>query len=225
MPHTDPSASVSHTAERLRARLDQTLSALIGLLEHHDVRSWPDTLRSYQRGIRAGDPAVIIRFAAHNRSGFAGILDLIITPGNGHTVPPDHEAEVDTALSHLRSEVIRDVNALENLLYNIHDPAGGFLCPVCGFSGAFNGTSFDEHGGVIGTGICPCCLFEPGFDDDPGASAHAKHTVTDSVASFREHWLAAGSPWSSITAQCPAAWNAEAQLAHLFQVAPYFAHH
>ena len=43
----------------------------------------------------------------------------------------------------------------------------GFLCPVCGWPGTFSGDSYDPRlGGLIGTGICACCHFEPGYDDD-----------------------------------------------------------
>ena len=45
-----------------------------------------------------------------------------------------------------------------------------FLCPVCGYDGTFKGNHYaDNEGGCIATGICSCCFFEPGFDDNPAA--------------------------------------------------------
>jgi hypothetical protein len=63
---------------------------------------------------------------------------------------------------------------------------GSFLCPVCGWSGTFTGHSYElNFGGCAGTGICACCHFEPGFDDDPGASKDAKPTIMESIRYYR----------------------------------------
>ena len=185
------------------------------------VQYWAGALRTYLDGFVNSDPSVITAFAAHNRSGMAGILDLSICRWNGHDIAEADEDAIGVELSALRSAVIPDVQRLENLLFNVADPDGGFLCPVCGCSGDFDGAAFDEAGGVIGCGICRCCLYEPGFDDDPAASAEAKQTVYQSVNAYRDTWRGAGSPWRGMIDRLPRGWDAERQLAHLFTVASY----
>src|SRR5579884_306734 len=98
-----------------------------------------------------------------------------------------------------------------------------YLCPVCGYDGTFQGNHYDDdEGGCIGTGIRSSCLFEPGFDDDPSASAEASDSIGASVKSYRAAWLAAGAPWRGGSSKSPPAdWKAEAQLRHLFQTAPW----
>lgn len=99
---------------------------------------------------------------------------------------------------------------------------GGFLCPVCGWAGTFTGDHFDdEEGGRIATGICFCCLFEPGFDDNPLASSDAMPTVGESIAACRTRWLDAGAPWLSHIVPRPSGWDAERQLQRLFELAPF----
>ena len=113
---------------------------------------------------------------------------------------------------------------------------GQFLCPVCGLPGYFDEDAFDAFGGVIAMGICPCCLFEPGFDDDPAASGTAGLTVLDTVRSYRQGWIADGMPWRRGTRahriaigvyderrvwdEMPEAWSPTRQLERLLRLAP-----
>ncbi len=96
------------------------------------------------------------------------------------------------------------------------------LCPSCGLPGYFTTQSWDTHGrGVIAYGICPCCFYEPGFDDDPAASADAQPTVRASVLHYREKWIARGMPWcgnDDYWLTKPADWNPADQLAALQRV-------
>ena len=111
-----------------------------------------------------------------------------------------------------------------------------YLCPVCGFAGYFDEQAFDEGGGSVGNGICPCCFFEPGFDDDPGACAEARPTVRETIVTCRERWVADGMPWRRGTRQqriaigvydssrcsddAPPGWSPTQQLARLLRLAP-----
>jgi hypothetical protein len=105
--------------------------------------------------------------------------------------------------------------------YIIAAEDGKYLCPACGFAAVFCGSHFDSRGGVIGSGICFCCMFEPGFDDDPMASAGAKATVPDSIRSYRDDWIIEGKPWRGQSPYQPERWNAEDQLQKLFAQAPF----
>jgi hypothetical protein len=96
---------------------------------------------------------------------------------------------------------------------------GRFLCPVCGHAGAFDGHCFDERGGVIGSGICPFCIYEPGFDDDPMASANAKVTPIESIKAYRADWIAHGKPWRSQNVPAPEGWDALHHLKALLNIA------
>jgi hypothetical protein len=109
---------------------------------------------------------------------------------------------------------------LEPWRLNIRDGCGRWLCPVCGFPGHFQGESFDRHGGVIGTGICPCCLFEPGFDDVMAASGTAGATSHETVLVYRRDWIAAGMPWRGDPANRPGGWDPRRQLDGLLEAAP-----
>lgn len=104
--------------------------------------------------------------------------------------------------------------------YNIRDNEGQYLCPSCGFPGYFEGRSYDEHGGVIGTGICPCCGWEPGFDDDPAASG-APATILESLRHYRRGHSSFGPAWAGRSEDIPAGWDGRAQIQHLFEVAPH----
>ena len=111
---------------------------------------------------------------------------------------------------------------LDPLRFNARDESGQYLCPACGLAGYFEGYSFDKRGGVIATGICPCCFYEPGFDDDTGASAGAKETVLESILDYRRRWIEAGMPWLGEPERFEPlpAWNPARQLEHLFVVEP-----
>ena len=96
------------------------------------------------------------------------------------------------------------------------------LCSSCGLPGYFTALAWDDQGrGVIGSGICPCCFYEPGFDDDPAASADAQPTVQASVLHYREKWIASGMPWrgkDDYWLTKPVDWNPAQQLAALERV-------
>lgn len=104
--------------------------------------------------------------------------------------------------------------------FNIRDSDGRYLCPACGFPGYFDGTSYDEHDGLAGTGICPCCYWEPGFSDCPGASG-APPTILESLRRHRRGWSSLGPAWSGLPEEIPPGWDGRAQLEHLFQLAPH----
>lgn len=89
----------------------------------------------------------------------------------------------------------------------------------------FHGNHFgDEEGGVIGTGICPCCFYEPGFDDNPAASAEANDKLLDSILSYRKAWIEQGMPWRGAPkAERPTDWEPALQLARLYKAAPFLA--
>lgn len=108
-------------------------------------------------------------------------------------------------------------------LFIIRNDRGEYLCPVCGFAGYFRGDHFaDKEGGVIGTGICPCCFYEPGFDDNPAASAGAKDTLLDSILSYRKAWTEQGMLWRGAPkVERPADWEPASQLARLLETAPF----
>lgn len=107
---------------------------------------------------------------------------------------------------------------------NIQDREGRWLCPACGFPGYFRGYSYADWGGLAGSGICPCCFFEPGFDDSPLATARAEPTILASILKYRSEWIAGGMKWvgdPKIYA-LPDNWNPEHQLEVLWSVFPDF---
>lgn len=102
--------------------------------------------------------------------------------------------------------------------FNILDD-GRLLCPACGFPDYANEPAYVERGGLAGGAICPCCLWEPGFDDDAGASAGAKATILDTLRAYRSDWD--GEPrWHGRLTGRPSGWDGRRQLARLFEVAP-----
>ena len=165
-----------------------------------------------------------MNFAAHNRSGFSGLLDVFIGQVNFPYISAEQTNADDTQLTSLRSTIIQGVNKLEHLVFNVPDTDGGYLCPACGAKGDFDGCSFDMRGGVVGTVICRCCMYQPGFDDDQMASAGAQHTVTHSIMFYRKAWIKAGMPWRSPIIAPPPYWTGKLQLAHLYATAPYLPH-
>ena len=103
--------------------------------------------------------------------------------------------------------------------FNIRNDHGKLLCPACGFPDYVVTDAYDEAGG-ISLGICPCCLWEPGFDDNPAASSNAQETILASVKVYRAEWSGAAA-WRGHADLKPMNWDAVAQLAHLMKVAPY----
>jgi hypothetical protein len=77
-----------------------------------------------------------------------------------------------------------------------------------------------DTGGDIGISICACCLWEPGFDDDPRASATAAPTIKASVVAYRLLWIAQGCPWRSEKSP-PAGWDGGAQCETLLRLFPH----
>jgi len=108
--------------------------------------------------------------------------------------------------------------SLDHRCFNILGQRGLYLCPACGLTSCFKAEPYDEHGGLIGTGICPCCLFEPGFDDNPAASPNAAATVLESIVKYRAVWVAEGMPWQGAQTIRPTEWNPEAQLHDLAKI-------
>jgi hypothetical protein len=87
--------------------------------------------------------------------------------------------------------------------------------------GAFYGLSFGPHGGIIGTGVCDCRLFEPGFDDDPSASGTQFALPAFTIAAYHGIWRADGMPWRGKGNPQPLGWSAALQLDHLRKTAPH----
>jgi len=106
--------------------------------------------------------------------------------------------------------------------FNIPTVEGDYLCPACGFPGYFDGTSYDETGPLIATGICPCCSWEPGFDDDPGASG-APDSILDALRLFRRGWTSMGPAWMGDPKEIPPGWDGKAQFERLMKIAPWLA--
>ncbi len=104
--------------------------------------------------------------------------------------------------------------------FNIRDAAGRLLCPACGFPDFASHAAYDERGGIIGRTICPCCLWEPGFDDDMRASADALGTIIASLLAYRMRW---GGPceWRGREGERPADWDGQQQLDRLRELAPH----
>ena len=103
--------------------------------------------------------------------------------------------------------------------FNIRDADGRLLCPACGCPAFSNEAAYDDRGGLIGAAICPCCLWEPGFNDTPGASADAQDTILISLRQYRAEW-SRDFQWRGRESRRPLGWGAEGQLAHLFELAP-----
>jgi hypothetical protein len=79
-------------------------------------------------------------------------------------------------------------------------------CPVCGYPDLFerpwsDGSPSDE--------ICPCCGTQFGYDDALGADhIDARQRI---YRELRRAWVAAGSPWFSVSRRPPPRWNPAAQ--------------
>ena len=103
--------------------------------------------------------------------------------------------------------------------FNIRDERGRLLCPACGYPDYAADPAYDERGGMIGVAICPCCLWEPGFDDNHLASAVAEDTVLASLHAYRAAWGLAPL-WRGRSAERPLGWDGKQQLSRLFELAP-----
>jgi hypothetical protein len=65
----------------------------------------------------------------------------------------------------------RTLPSNDPLIFNIVAANDQFMCPCCGMTDQFTNAPYDEKGGIIGSGICASCFWEPGFDDSTAASA------------------------------------------------------
>jgi hypothetical protein len=109
------------------------------------------------------------------------------------------------------------------MMLNVANADGILLCPCCGMPDQFAVNAYNEHGGIIGTGICGACFWEPGFDDDPMASAVAAPTIKASLLAYRTHWISEGYPWRGTAQSQPKKWNAIHTLKFLLHRAPHLA--
>jgi hypothetical protein len=69
--------------------------------------------------------------------------------------------------------------------------------------------------------VCPACFWEPGFDDDSGASPSVKPTIIDSLLAYRLVWMEAGQPWKAIDIPAPDGWDPKTQFNALIDLAPH----
>jgi hypothetical protein len=110
---------------------------------------------------------------------------------------------------------------MDHRRFNVFDSQSArYLCPACGWPETFTGHSYQVRGGLIGSGICCCCYFEPGFDDDPRASDEAQETVVASILGYRETWVAQGMPWRCDIHERPDGWSPTEQLDRLLKLLP-----
>jgi hypothetical protein len=106
------------------------------------------------------------------------------------------------------------------LRFNIVSDAGQLLCPCCGLAGQCGHPPYDARGGNIGSGICACCMWEPGFDDDPAASANAALTIEASLVAYRSLWIEQGYPWRAEKTP-PEGWEGRSQCEQLLRQFPH----
>jgi hypothetical protein len=98
--------------------------------------------------------------------------------------------------------------------FNIRDEQGLLLCPACGYPAFCFAPAYFEHGGERLV-ICPCCMWEPGYDD---AYARSPADVLAALRAYRQDWQGSAR-WASPN-DPPAYWNGQRQLSHLFDLAP-----
>ncbi|GGE81919.1 hypothetical protein GCM10011404_13190 [Sphingomonas prati] len=98
--------------------------------------------------------------------------------------------------------------------FNIRDEQGLLLCPACGYPDFSYAPTYFDRGGERMV-ICPCCLWEPGYDD---ADAHTAADVLTALRNYRTGWSGSAS-WISPN-DPPCNWDGQRQLSHLFEVAP-----
>ena len=102
--------------------------------------------------------------------------------------------------------------------FNVTNAEGSLLYPVCGFPGFSLSPAYSESGGLVGTTICPCCLWEPGFDDCQAASSQAKSSILASVLAYRKKW-AGTKQWQGQRNLIPEGFDGSKQVAELLKLA------
>lgn len=108
-------------------------------------------------------------------------------------------------------------------IYNLKSSKPGkFLCPVCGFDGAFDSETFTKSGGLPGMGICCCCMFEPGYDDRENLGGEFP-TVAQNIKHFQNKWISGGMKWICLRDDHlkPIPWDPKIQLDSLFLHFPF----
>jgi hypothetical protein len=65
---------------------------------------------------------------------------------------------------------------------------------------------YHQRYGSASYDCCPCCGFEFGFDDDPGASA-----IASSFGEYLADWIASGCVWFTPSSK-PQGWSLDQQL-------------
>lgn len=125
----------------------------------------------------------------------------------------------DLGLCELMKRVL-NFGMLSFLSFNVVSPNGKLLCPACGFEGYSDEPAYFDHGGRIGIAICPCCMWEPGFDDEPLASGDAEDTILKSLIAYRSRWWST-KVWQGQSDLTPTPIDGQAQLLSLKALAPY----
>ena len=74
------------------------------------------------------------------------------------------------------------------------------LCDACGYPNLDQPQHYPDGEGSLE--ICPCCLYQPGFDDLLAASG-----LSTSPEEYRRQWLAEGAPWRSDIVPPPPGWD------------------
>jgi hypothetical protein len=99
---------------------------------------------------------------------------------------------------------------------------GRWSCPVCGYPeldvppyAKIGAPPYTVRGGppyalFLGApsyDVCPCCGFEFGYDDEPGAVARGL-----SFEEYRREWIAGGCRWFMSSGMPPDGWSPRRQL-------------
>ena len=77
-----------------------------------------------------------------------------------------------------------------------------YTCPVCGWP-ELHQPARDESN-IPSFEICPCCCFQPGYDDDSQGLTYEQ---------ARARWIAGGMKWWSASQPAPVEWSGSRQLA------------
>lgn len=108
---------------------------------------------------------------------------------------------------------------IDPLKLNVKNAEGQLLCPVCGFADFSRVPAYSSEGGMIGTTICPCCFWEPGYDDCALASRQAKASILASVKDYRAKWVKT-KQWQGKRDAAPSEYDGARQLNALLKIAP-----